>query len=97
MSTWVTQSATRPRAGGPELAGKVLFLAQPQNYAEATAHVDTIETHMSWVFLTDRSNSLRPDQVLSSRRIMWSVACQFDSAGEKLSLSQSTYYLSRTT
>lgn len=54
MNTWVTQSATRPRAGDAELAGKVLFLAQPQNYAEATSRVDTIETHMSWVFLTDR-------------------------------------------
>jgi aminoglycoside phosphotransferase family enzyme len=54
MNNAITQGATRSRAGDRELAGKVLFLAQPQNYPEATGRVDTIETHMSWVFLTDR-------------------------------------------
>jgi aminoglycoside phosphotransferase family enzyme len=53
MNNSVTRSAPRPRAGDPELARKVLFLAQAQNYAEATGRVDTTETHMSWVFLTD--------------------------------------------
>ena len=45
-----------PLPGGPEsgLAAKVRFLAEPRNYPEATGRVDTIETHMSWVFLTDR-------------------------------------------
>ncbi len=32
----------------------MLFLAEPRNYPEPTGRVDTIETHMSWVFLTDR-------------------------------------------
>jgi aminoglycoside phosphotransferase family enzyme len=49
-----TCSAPRPRASGPDLAAKVLFLAEPSSYAEATGRVDTVETHMSWVFLTDR-------------------------------------------
>jgi len=54
MDNPVTRSAPQPRACDPGLAGKVLFLARPQSYAEATCRVDTIETHMSWVFLTDR-------------------------------------------
>ena len=54
MNSLVTRSAPRPRASAPELAAKVLFLADPQSYPEATGRVDTIETHMSWVFLTDR-------------------------------------------
>ena len=32
---------------------KVRFLSQPKNYAEQPLTVDAIETHMSWVFLTD--------------------------------------------
>lgn len=37
-----------------ELAEKVAALASPAAYPEATAEVRCIETHMSWVFLTDR-------------------------------------------
>jgi len=54
MNTLDTCSAPRPRGFGPDLAAKVLFLAEPRSYAEATGRVDTVETHMSWVFLTDR-------------------------------------------
>ena len=35
------------------LEAKVGFLARPVAYAEATRRVETVETHMSWVFLTD--------------------------------------------
>lgn len=35
------------------LREKVAFLRQPENYPFATGRVDVIETHMSWVFLTD--------------------------------------------
>src|SRR5689334_14387610 len=35
------------------LAEKVCFLRRPDAYAEAPARVETRETHMSWVFLTD--------------------------------------------
>jgi len=35
-----------------DLAAKVAFLKQPQTYPDHPPRVDTIETHMSWVFLT---------------------------------------------
>jgi aminoglycoside phosphotransferase family enzyme len=37
-----------------ELEAKVRFLLQPASYPEPTQAVGAIETHMSWVFLTDR-------------------------------------------
>ena len=33
---------------------KVAFLSRPESYSEGTSAVETKETHMSWVFLTDR-------------------------------------------
>lgn len=44
------------RRGGPDitLADKVAFLSRPGSYPEPTGRVETIETHMSWLFLTDR-------------------------------------------
>ena len=33
---------------------KVMFLSQAEHYPEGTSRVETVETHMSWVFLTDR-------------------------------------------
>ena len=33
-------------------AAEIAFLSQPQSYGEPTARVDTVETHLSWVFLT---------------------------------------------
>jgi len=54
MNIPAPRSAPRPRAADPELAAKVRFLAEPRNYPGATGPVETIETHMSWVFLTDR-------------------------------------------
>ena len=38
----------------PGLAAKVAFLSQPGSYPEPTRQVQAIQTHMSWVFLTDR-------------------------------------------
>lgn len=35
------------------LEAKLALLGQPDTYPEATARVDAVETHMSWVFLTD--------------------------------------------
>lgn len=49
------------KAAGPEeeadpgLAAKVAFLSRPESYPEPTIAVRPIETHMSWVFLTDRN------------------------------------------
>jgi aminoglycoside phosphotransferase family enzyme len=36
------------------LAQKVALLKQPQTYPEQPARIEVVETHMSWVFLTDR-------------------------------------------
>lgn len=33
---------------------KVAFLRQPASYPDASASIEVVETHMSWVFLTDR-------------------------------------------
>ena len=37
----------------PDLAAKVAFLSDPEAYPERPSMVETKETHMSWVFLTD--------------------------------------------
>ena len=37
-----------------DLSSKVAFLSQPSAYAEHPARIETVQTHMSWVFLTDR-------------------------------------------
>lgn len=38
----------------PALPAKVKFLQQPRSYPDPTTVVTTVETHRSWVFLTDR-------------------------------------------
>jgi aminoglycoside phosphotransferase family enzyme len=35
------------------LAEKVAFLSRTDSYRRATSQVEKVETHMSWVFLTD--------------------------------------------
>ena len=37
----------------PEYAERIGFLSEPRNYPFATSRVAMVETHMSWVFLTD--------------------------------------------
>lgn len=45
---------TRPeQAAASTLEAKVAFLGRPDAYPEAPARVEAVETHMSWVFLTD--------------------------------------------
>lgn len=39
----------------PSLEQKVAFLRAPDSYPERPRQVDAIETHMSWLFLTERS------------------------------------------
>jgi aminoglycoside phosphotransferase family enzyme len=47
-------AATRPVAvAEPTLEAKVAFLRDAASYPEPTWHVEALETHMSWVFLTD--------------------------------------------
>jgi aminoglycoside phosphotransferase family enzyme len=38
----------------PDQEARIAFLRQPQTYPEKPARIETIETHMSWVFLTPR-------------------------------------------
>lgn len=50
-------NGSRSLAGGHaerQLAAKVAFLSRPESYPERPGRVETVETHMSWVFLTDR-------------------------------------------
>jgi aminoglycoside phosphotransferase family enzyme/predicted kinase len=42
-----------PALADPGLGAKVAFLSRPESYAEPTKRVEVLETHMSWVFLTD--------------------------------------------
>jgi aminoglycoside phosphotransferase family enzyme len=41
-------------SAAPSLAAKVAFLRRPDSYPEAPAEVRAIETHMSWLFLTEQ-------------------------------------------
>lgn len=38
----------------PGLAAKVAFLGRPESYPGRVGQIETIETHMSWLFLTDK-------------------------------------------
>jgi aminoglycoside phosphotransferase family enzyme len=46
-------AAAAPYAGPVPLDAKVAFLRQPRSYPESTTRVEAVETHMSWVFLTE--------------------------------------------
>lgn len=47
-------AAHEPLAADPGLEAKVAFLSDPRSYPEAPHRVEAVQTHMSWVFLTDR-------------------------------------------
>jgi hypothetical protein len=49
-----TLHSCAPAAREVGIACKVGFLSSPQVYADRPARVETVETHFSWVFLTDR-------------------------------------------
>jgi aminoglycoside phosphotransferase family enzyme len=46
--------ADRPAPQNVDIGRKVAFLSSPKAYAEQPARVEPIETHFSWVFLTDK-------------------------------------------
>jgi aminoglycoside phosphotransferase family enzyme len=50
----ITKTVASPSVSGVTLESKVAFLRQPASFQERTYRVEAIETHMSWVFLTDR-------------------------------------------
>lgn len=45
--------SNRPEQVAVSLEAKLGFLGRPDAYPEAPSRVDAVETHMSWVFLTD--------------------------------------------
>jgi aminoglycoside phosphotransferase family enzyme len=49
-----SRDLSRPDTPDLGIEAKVAFLGRPAAYAEAPARVEAVETHMSWVFLTDR-------------------------------------------
>ena len=74
------RTATRRQADDPTLGAKVAFLRNPRSYPETTGRVDTVETHMSWVFLTDRNawklkkpvrHSYLDFSTVAARRFYW--------------------------
>jgi aminoglycoside phosphotransferase family enzyme len=50
----ITHLIASPTVPEVMLESKVAFLRQPTSFQEPTYRVESIETHMSWVFLTDR-------------------------------------------
>jgi len=53
-ATSVRDAGATPSAREPDLRTKVDFLLRPSTYPERTRYVEARETHMSWIFLTDR-------------------------------------------
>jgi aminoglycoside phosphotransferase family enzyme len=49
-----TLESARARATGADLARKVAWLKRPDTYPEPPVSIEVVETHMSYVFLTDR-------------------------------------------
>lgn len=47
-------AASAAGSGEPALEDKVAYLSQPGSYPDRPACVEVVQTHMSWVFLTDR-------------------------------------------
>lgn len=54
MTTVALTRENGRRLAAPATSAKLLFLSRPDAYADAPSRVDVIETHMSWVFLTER-------------------------------------------
>lgn len=53
MNTSQPPHGSTPSAQADCLEDRLGFLGRPDAYPEATARVDAVETHMSWVFLTE--------------------------------------------
>lgn len=51
VASW---SRRRPAGVEVDLEAKVAFLSRPASYPRPTTRVEAVETHMAWVFLTDR-------------------------------------------
>lgn len=53
MSISSRRSPPPPPIANPGLEAKVAFLARPDSHSDKTRRVEIVQTHMSWVFLTD--------------------------------------------
>jgi aminoglycoside phosphotransferase family enzyme len=53
-AAWETPPVSLRSLDDDELRAKVAFLLRPESYPEPTRSVEAIETHMSWVFLTEQ-------------------------------------------
>jgi aminoglycoside phosphotransferase family enzyme len=49
-----TRQPLAPAAPAIGIAEKVAFLKRPESYPESPGRVEPVETHLAWVFLTDR-------------------------------------------
>jgi len=77
------------------LGAEVAFLSLPASYPEPTSQVETVETHLSWVFLTDRHARKLKKPVHSQDVDFTTVAARRANCGAELQpnrrLSDDTY------
>ena len=80
----------RPRRGAPasELPAKLAFLLRPDSYGEGTAAVEAVETHMSWVFLTDRHAYKLKKPVRNAHVDLRDVAARFRNCVDEVRLNR---------
>jgi aminoglycoside phosphotransferase family enzyme len=83
MSTSIVE---RERA--MDLQAKVAFLKQPQTYPDHPSRVETIETHMSWVFLTEREAYKLKKPVRYDFLDFSTLAARKRNCGEEVRLNQ---------
>jgi len=72
----------------PDLDTKIAFLQQPLAYSENPRHIETIETHMSWVFLTPQHAFKLKKSVHYDYLDFSTVAARKRSCQEELRLNQ---------
>lgn len=75
-------------ASDPGLGAKVAFLSRPASYAEPTQRVEVLETHMSWVFLTDTTAWKLKKPVRSSHLDLGTEAARRANCEEELRLNR---------
>ncbi len=76
------------RAVDPGIGAKVAFLARPDSYPEPTQRVETVETHMSWVFLTERNAWKLKKPCRLARLDLTSLAARRANCDEELRLNR---------
>ena len=82
------KATLQPDGADPGLVAKVAFLSRPESYPEPTLAVQPVETHMSWVFLTDRHAYKLKKPVHLSYLDFRSEALRHHHCGEEVRLNQ---------